>query len=62
MFYFQYNPSFDIALSADKAGMIEYWTGQEFGFQFPTKHIKFEFKTDTDLFEFVMVSFRFIHP
>ena len=35
--------------------MIEYWSGQKSDFQFPT-NVKFEYKTDTDLFEFVAVS------
>ena len=52
----QYNPVYDIALSSDKAGMIEYWSGQKLGYKFPAKQLKFQYKTDTDLFEFVMVS------
>lgn len=52
----QYNPLYDVALSSDKAGMIEYWSGQASGFKFPEKQLNFEYKTDTDLFEFVMVS------
>ena len=52
----QYNPVYDVAVSSDKAGMVEYWSGQELGFKFPSKQLKFEYKTDTDLFEFVKVS------
>ena len=47
-----FNPVYEVAISCDKAGMVEYWGGQAKDFQFPT-NIKFEFKTDTDLFEFV---------
>lgn len=47
-----FNPVHEMAISCDQAGMLEYWSGQESDFQFP-KNIKFEFKTDTDLFEFV---------
>lgn len=34
--------------------MLEYWTGQRKDYQFPT-NMKFEYKTDTDLFDFVAV-------
>ena len=44
-----------MAVSADEAGMIEYWSGIKHDVQFP-KNVSFEFKTDTDLFEFIMVS------
>ena len=43
-----------MAVSADEAGMIEYWSGIKHDVQFP-KNVSFEFKTDTDLFEFIMV-------
>ena len=36
--------------------MVEYWSGQKNDFIFP-KDVKFEYKTDTDLFEFVAVRF-----
>ncbi|XP_028661304.1 peptidylprolyl isomerase domain and WD repeat-containing protein 1 isoform X1 [Erpetoichthys calabaricus] len=45
------NPSFKVVVSADKAGMIEYWTGLPSEFKFP-KNINWEYKTDTDLYEF----------
>lgn len=48
----KYNLAADIAISCDKAGMVEYWAGQKKEFGFPT-NLKFEYKTDTDLFEFV---------
>jgi len=35
--------------------MLEYWSGQKKDFAFPT-NLKFEFKSDTDLFDFVAVS------
>ncbi|KAH1002583.1 peptidylprolyl isomerase domain and WD repeat-containing protein 1 [Dendroctonus ponderosae] len=46
-----YNPQFDVAVSVDKSGMLEYWTGIRKDFAFP-KNIQFESKLDTDLFEF----------
>ena len=54
-FFKQYNAVYDVAVSADEAGMIEYWSGIKHDVQFP-KNVNFEFKTDTDLFEFIMVS------
>ena len=53
-FFQQYNAVYDVAVSADEAGMIEYWSGIKHDVQFP-KNVSFEFKTDTDLFEFIMV-------
>lgn len=46
---------YDVVVSADEAGMVEYWSGVKGDYKFP-QNISFEFKTDTDLFEFVMVS------
>lgn len=45
------NPKFRVIVSADKAGMLEYWTGLPNEFKFP-KHVDWEYKTDTDLYEF----------
>ena len=53
-FVSQYNAMYDVAVSADEAGMVEYWSGIKHDLQFP-KNVDFEFKTDTDLFEFIMV-------
>uniref|UniRef100_A0A1B6LLZ5 peptidylprolyl isomerase n=1 Tax=Graphocephala atropunctata TaxID=36148 RepID=A0A1B6LLZ5_9HEMI len=48
----KYNPVFDVAVSVDAAGILEYWGGARQDFKFP-KCAKFESKLDTDLFEFV---------
>ncbi|XP_057298776.1 peptidylprolyl isomerase domain and WD repeat-containing protein 1-like [Hydractinia symbiolongicarpus] len=48
----KFNQVFNVAISADEAGMIEYWAGQKCDFNFPT-NLEFEYKTDTDLFDFV---------
>ncbi|XP_041985082.1 peptidylprolyl isomerase domain and WD repeat-containing protein 1 [Aricia agestis] len=48
----KYNPVFEAAVSVDKAGIVEYWTGPKHEYQFP-RNVKFESKLDTDLFEFV---------
>lgn len=45
------NPKFRVIVSADKAGMLEYWTGLPNEFKFP-KYVNWEYKTDTDLYEF----------
>ncbi|KAL9951874.1 hypothetical protein ACROYT_G044613 [Oculina patagonica] len=51
--FIKYNAVYDVAVSADEAGMVEYWSGIKHDLQFP-KNIDFEYKTDTDLFEFIM--------
>lgn len=45
------NPKFRVIVSADKAGMLEYWTGLPSEFKFP-RNVEWEYKTDTDLYEF----------
>lgn len=39
-------------ISADKQGILNYWTGAKNEYQFP-KNVSFDSKLDTDLFEFV---------
>ncbi|XP_049876869.1 peptidylprolyl isomerase domain and WD repeat-containing protein 1 [Pectinophora gossypiella] len=48
----KYNPVFEVAVSVDKAGIVEYWTGPKHEYVFP-KNVTFESKLETDLFEFV---------
>lgn len=43
-----------MAISVDEMGMIEYWSGTKTGFEFPV-NIDWEYKTDTDLYEFLKV-------
>uniref|UniRef100_A0A673JTU3 PPIase cyclophilin-type domain-containing protein n=1 Tax=Sinocyclocheilus rhinocerous TaxID=307959 RepID=A0A673JTU3_9TELE len=45
------NPKYRVIVSADKTGMLEYWTGLPSEFKFP-RQVEWEFKTDTDLYEF----------
>ncbi|KAI7792990.1 peptidylprolyl isomerase domain and WD repeat-containing protein 1 [Triplophysa rosa] len=45
------NPKYRVIVSADKAGMLEYWTGLPSEFKFP-RQVEWEYKTDTDLYEF----------
>lgn len=41
-------------MSADKKGNLEYWTGPKGDYGFP-RNLSWEYKTDTDLFEFMKV-------
>nr|CAH7724621.1 unnamed protein product [Callosobruchus chinensis] len=47
----RYNPKSDVIISADKKGMLEYWSGYKQECIFP-KNIAFDSKLDTDLFVF----------
>ena len=51
----QYNWKYDVVVSGDESGMLEYWGGPAQSYVFP-KNVKFEHKIDTDLYEFVKVS------
>ena len=51
----QYNSVYDVVVSGDQSGMLEYWAGPAQDYGFP-KVVKFEYKTDTDLYEFAKVS------
>lgn len=48
----EYNHIYDVAISIDLNGMIEYWSASDY--TFPT-NLDFQFKTDTDLYEFAKV-------
>ena len=50
----QYNSVYDVAISGDRAGLVEYWAGPSGNYAFP-KNVLFEQKLDTDLYEFVKV-------
>ncbi|CAG9530922.1 unnamed protein product [Cercopithifilaria johnstoni] len=52
--FIEYNPNFDCAISVDVKGMLEYWSGPKREYQFPD-NVKWSYKTDTDLYEFVKV-------
>ncbi|GAB5566912.1 peptidylprolyl isomerase domain and WD repeat-containing protein 1 isoform X2 [Prionailurus iriomotensis] len=45
------NAVYKAIVSSDKSGMIEYWTGPPYEYKFP-KNVNWEYKTDTDLYEF----------
>lgn len=48
----EYNHARDIVISIDDSGMIEYWSGGKKEFR-AAENVKFKFKTETDLYEFV---------
>ena len=50
----QYNSALEVAVSVDDSGMLEYWTGPKSSYQFP-ENICWQYKTDTDLYEFAKV-------
>lgn len=48
----KFNLVYEVILSCDKKGMIEYWSGLKRDFKFP-KCVKFDSKLDTNLYELV---------
>lgn len=52
--HYQYSPVSDIVVSADVGGMVEFWSGPKGDYGF-TKNLEWQYKTDTDWFEFVKV-------
>lgn len=46
-----FNPIYKVVVSADKTGMLEYWTGPQLDYAFP-RNVAWKYKTDTDLYEF----------
>lgn len=53
----KYNPVCDMVLSCDQEGMLEVWTGPKGDYKFP-KNLQWEYKTDTDLYEFIKCKCR----
>lgn len=47
----KYNNKYDIVISVEKGGILEYWSGLKQNYAFP-KNIAFDSKLDTDLYEF----------
>lgn len=48
----RYNIAFEVAVSVDRAGILEYWGGAKLDYAFPAKVVAFESKLDTGLYEF----------
>jgi hypothetical protein len=55
MYRVQFNPVYEVVVSVDKMAMLEYWTGPKTEYAFP-KSVDWEYKTDTDLYEFAKVA------
>lgn len=49
--FMEYNSAYDVVISADEKGMVEYWSAAAESYGFP-KCVQFEHKIDTDLYEF----------
>jgi len=47
----KYCPDLKFAISTDKDGMIEYWSGQENEYNFPKKEVNFKLKSETSLYK-----------
>jgi len=45
------NAATGVVISTDEGGMVEYWRGDD-DFDFPSGTVKFELKSDTDLYDF----------
>lgn len=43
----KYNVRFEVVVSIDRAGMLEYWTGPKNDYKFPSKIVSFDSKLDT---------------
>lgn len=55
----KYNVRFEVVVSVDRAGMLEYWTGPKNDYKFPSKIVSFESKLDTSEFSSATVSCLF---
>jgi hypothetical protein len=51
--FYQFNARFNTVISSDVSGMMEYWEPEE-PFDLP-KSINFEYKAETDLYDFKKV-------
>ncbi|RWS20331.1 peptidylprolyl isomerase domain and WD repeat-containing protein 1-like protein, partial [Leptotrombidium deliense] len=49
----KYNHVFSTMVSVDTNGMLEYWSSPENDYKFPQSVVDFQYKIETDLFEFV---------
>lgn len=51
----KYNSVYDVAISIDKIGILEYWTGHKTDYKFPSKIVHFESKLDTSKFNYFIL-------
>lgn len=52
----KYNVAYEVVVSIDHAGMLEYWTGPKTDFKFPSKIVSFDSKMDTSEFKSIVTS------
>ncbi|PAA61106.1 hypothetical protein BOX15_Mlig001891g2, partial [Macrostomum lignano] len=45
-----YNVKLEVVVSADTDGIVEFWSGPKRSYEFPEHCLKWQYKTDTDLF------------
>lgn len=45
----KYNVHFEVVVSVDRAGILEYWTGPKNDYKFPSKIVSFDSKLDTSM-------------
>ncbi len=50
----QANDTYEVVISIDAAGMVEYWSTSTYDFP---NNVKFQYKSDTDLYEFAKAPF-----
>ena len=53
MTWSKYNAVYEIVVSSDISGHVEYWDSQDY--TFPEKKLDFQYKSSTDLYEFAKV-------
>ncbi len=54
----KYNEPYDVVVTADSEGVLEYWNGSDY--KFP-EDVQFRYKMDTDLYEFAKVINEYIY-
>lgn len=52
-----YNMRYEVIVSVDSAGILEYWTGAKNDYKFPAKIVTFDSKLDTGKFN-VLITYK----
>lgn len=52
----KYNTAFEVVVSVDRAGILEYWTGPKNDYKFPSKIVSFDSKLDTSKISHIYIS------
>ncbi|XP_003381739.1 peptidylprolyl isomerase domain and WD repeat-containing protein 1 [Trichinella spiralis] len=56
----EYNYLYDSAISADSESILELWSGPRHDYQFPKHAVGWDFKIDTDLYEFAKAKVKLL--